>query len=212
MGCLFLQFLLTLVTLSSYNEMCYQSPESPVVVSVSPAIEGQVAVKAVLVGTPTEVEEVRTKPFQRLQFLVRDWPNFDADWEDDCHESHLKTSDIEIDLENEDDEMVMVGPSDSKSSGDGKDAVFAKLRAEMRTYLKDVIKDRGLSDLQSTREQISRCFGTVDCFLLPHPGLHVEKKNFSGSIPQIGSFFRGMVNRSVPFMCLTCHFTAILLW
>ena len=65
----------------------------------------------------------------------------------------------------------------------------------MKKYLKDVIKDRGLGDLQSTREQISRCFSTVDCFLLPHPGLAVTKKNYSGSIPQIGSFFRGMINR-----------------
>jgi hypothetical protein len=91
----------------------------------------------------------------------------------------------------------MVGQQKKKQEikTDNKDAVYSKLRGEMKVYMKDVIKDRGLGDLQSTREQISRCFGAVDCFLLPHPGLAVTKKNFSGSIPQIGSFFRGMVNR-----------------
>lgn len=146
------------------------------------------------------MEPVRTKPFQRLQFLVRDWPNFDADWEEEnaSDDSNLKISDIDIAVENEDDETVLVGSQkieNKKGSKDGKEEVFARLKAEMKDYLRDVIKDRGLSDLQSTREQISRCFGSVDCFLLPHPGLPVTKKNYSGSIPQIGSFFRGMMNR-----------------
>ena len=138
---------------------------------------------------------MRTKPFQHLQFLVRDWSNFDADWDEevDSSASRLKPNEEDEEL----DELVMVGrqKEDYKLVGDGKDAVYSRLRAEMKTYMRDVIKDRGLEDLQSTREQISRCFGTVDCFLLPHPGLAVTKKNFSGSIPEIGSFFRGMVNR-----------------
>jgi hypothetical protein len=83
----------------------------------------------------------------------------------------------------------------SKISGDGKDAVYSRLRTEMKTYMHDVIKERGIGDLQSTRDQISRCFGSVDCFLLPHPGLAVTKKNFSGAINEISSFFRGMMNR-----------------
>ena len=146
------------------------------------------------------MEPVRTKPFQRLQFLVRDWANFDADWEEEgeIDDSNLKISDIDIAVENEDDELVLVGSQEvenRKGPKDDKEEVFSRLRAEMKVYLRDVIKDRGLSDLQSTREQISRCFGSVDCFLLPHPGLSVTKKNYSGSIPQIGSFFRGMMNR-----------------
>jgi hypothetical protein len=152
---------------------------------------------------------VRTKPFQRLQFLVRDWPNFDADWDEEeaADLSVLKESDIDLGLENEeddeDDELVMVGRQEEKrkTKGDGKDVVYSRLKKEMREYLREVIRDRGLGDLQSTREQISRCFGTVDCFLLPHPGLAVTKKNYSGSIPQIGSFFRGLVNRLVN----SCH-------
>lgn len=138
---------------------------------------------------------MRAKPFQHLQFLVRDWSNFDADWDEEV--DSIATRSKPNDEDEELDELVMVGreKEDSKSVGDGKDAVYSRLRAEMKTYMRDVIKDRGLEDLQSTREQISRCFGTVDCFLLPHPGLAVTKKNFSGSIPQIGSFFRGMVNR-----------------
>jgi hypothetical protein len=151
--------------------------------------------------------EVRTKPFQHLQFLVRDWSNFDADWDDESIGTTSDVSDVrkegdgsnlgEKDEEDEEVDMVMVGQQKKKQEikTDNKDAVYSKLRGEMKEYMKDVIKDRGLGDLQSTREQISRCFGAVDCFLLPHPGLAVTKKNFSGSIPQIGSFFRGMINR-----------------
>lgn len=146
-------------------------------------------------------EVVRSKPFQRLQFLVRDWPNFDADWEQDP-ESSSNNQGMNTKLENEEYEevggLVMVGhenTENSKIAGDGKDAVYSRLRTEMKTYMHDVIKERGLGDLQSTRDQISRCFGSVDCFLLPHPGLAVTKKNFSGSINQISSFFRGMMNR-----------------
>jgi len=167
------------------------------------------------------------KPFQRLQFLVRDWPNFDRDWDEEEEEEEgededgggagekgdgqadkagaaaaagadgLKPSDIDVAL---DDELVLVdtgaatGPAAPTFK---KDKLFRALREEMRTYLREVIKDRGLSDLQSTREQISRCFEAVDCFLLPHPGLAVTKKNFDGSLASIGSFFKGMVNRYV---------------
>ena len=156
----------------------------------------------------TEVSGSAAKPFQRLQFLVRDWPNFDADWDDENDEDDgtskskkndddgLKDSDIDVELE----DVVMVDsavndkePIDPKAQK--KNNIFQTLRDEMRTYLRDVIKDRGLADLQSTREQISRCFSTVDCFLLPHPGLSVTKKNFNGSLDSIGSFFKGMINR-----------------
>jgi atlastin len=67
----------------------------------------------------------------------------------------------------------------------------------MDTYLFNVIKDRGMSDLQTTREQIVRCFDSVDCFLLPHPGLQVTKKNYSGAINKIEGSFKGLLNRYV---------------
>jgi hypothetical protein len=76
------------------------------------------------------------KPFQHLQFLVRDWQNFD-------HEYHE--------------------PKDGKEQ-------FNRCYEEMQHYLKTVLKPRNASDLQSTREQITRCFDKLDCFLLPHPG------------------------------------------
>jgi hypothetical protein len=71
---------------------------------------------------------------------------------------------------------------------------FELLRQGTETYLSTVIEDKGsnasyadrlshsssssccwltvdFSDLQTTRNQINRCFQTIDCFLLPHPGI-----------------------------------------
>ena len=84
------------------------------------------------------------KPFQHLQFLVRDWSNFEAEW-----------------------------PAEEA------------LTEEMKEYFGTVIKYRDQSDLQSTRDQISRCFDTVNCFLLPHPGTAVTKRTFSGSLDNL---------------------------
>jgi hypothetical protein len=76
------------------------------------------------------------KPFQRLQFLVRDWQNFDNEFEEDVSFEILQHA-----------------------------------RDDMQSYVQEVLRTRNLSDLQSTREQITRCFDTLDCFLLPHPGI-----------------------------------------
>lgn len=75
------------------------------------------------------------KPFQRLQFLVRDWQNFDTEYSEGASQE-----------------------------------VFDKVLEEMQTYLQGVLRPRNASDLQSTRDQILRCFEKLDCFLLPHPG------------------------------------------
>lgn len=111
---------------------------------------------------PRAAQRAATKPFQRLQFLVRDWQNFDIDWDEDA-------------------------PSDQPEK---QQAVYNQLRTDMDTYLFNVIKDRGMSDLQTTREQIVRCFDSVDCFLLPHPGFSVTKKTFDGAINKIENAFR----------------------
>ena len=81
------------------------------------------------------LQEHQHKPFQQLLFLVRDWQNFEKEFnEGDSHED------------------------------------FVQIQEEMRTYLGEVLRSRNLSDLKSTREQITRCFEKLDCFLLPHPG------------------------------------------
>lgn len=81
----------------------------------------------------------RSKPFQRVQFLVRDWQNFSCDWPE---------------------------PGETGNFED-RNRVYAELKSEMKSYMDSVIKPRGLGDLQSTRDQILRCFESIDCFLLP---------------------------------------------
>jgi len=107
----------------------------------------------------------RHKPFQHLQFLVRDWSNFKTEW-----------------------------PEGGSAAGEEEEA-FLRLKREMDTYMAGVIRDRNQADLKSTREQITRCFEAVDCFLLPHPGAPATKLNFSGSLKQLDPAFRGLVNR-----------------
>jgi atlastin len=114
---------------------------------------------------PTAVNSSSTgvakKPFQRLQFLVRDWQNFDAEF----HEG---------------------------------DANFEEFqRNEMDKYLNDVFKARKASDLQSTREQILKCFEKLDCFMLPYPGTDVTKKNYDGAIKSISVDFKTLLNEYV---------------
>jgi atlastin len=99
------------------------------------------------------------KPFQRIDFLVRDWSNFDED------EAEEASPDL------------------------------AKLEAEMDGYLKDVIKSRDAKDLAETREQITSCFSKVGCYLLPHPGLAVTKKKYTGSADKIDPLFFSLLAR-----------------
>lgn len=115
--------------------------------------------------TPKEIEEKDLKPFQRLQFLVRDWQNFDHDFEE----------------------------------GDNLEQ-YESLHQEMQTYLTEVLRTRKLDDLQSTRDQIVRCFDKLDCFQLPHPGFAVTKKNYNGSIKSIEPFFLSLINQYVRFV------------
>lgn len=67
----------------------------------------------------------------------------------------------------------------------------------MTKYLSDVLRTRNQSDLQSTRDQISRCFEAIQCFLLPHPGRSVTKKTWDGEVETIDEFFRVLVNKFV---------------
>ncbi len=91
-------------------------------------------------------------PFQRVEFLVRDWMDFD------------------------------------------EDLPFHKLKEEMDAYLQDVIDKGSVKDLRQTREQILGCFQKVRCFILPHPGLEVPKKAYSGEVELIHPFFRRLLN------------------
>ena len=117
-----------------------------------------------------EVKAGKLKPFQSLLFLVRDWPNFDES--------------LEASLQQE---------GQQGNDGGDPEGVEAAFMAEMRDYFKGVIGVRGQSDLQSTRDQIARCFEGVSAFLLPHPGTAITRKNFNGSLSSLEPVFRRLV-------------------
>lgn len=95
-------------------------------------------------NTDTSNDSIQ-KPFQRLQFLVRDWQNFDDEVE----------------------EQILQG---TREDAERYHQLMASHYQQMQEYVKTVLKTRQFSDLMSTREQIDRCFEKLDCFLLPHPG------------------------------------------
>jgi hypothetical protein len=99
---------------------------------------------------------------------VRDWANFEETWPEEAEGEDKKKK---------------------------EDAAYAKLRAEMQSYLTKLIKARGDADLQSTRDQIARCFERVDCFLLTHPGIPATRPNYDGSLRLLDPSFQGLIDR-----------------
>lgn len=87
------------------------------------------------------------RPFQRLDFLVRDWQDF------------------------------------------SRKQTIQEKRADMATYMTELLASRKQKDLADTREQISSCFEKVACFLLPHPGHEVTEREYDGSVDAIDSRF-----------------------
>ena len=45
-----------------------------------------------------------------------------------------------------------------------------------------VLEDKAEKSLRETRESITACFENISCFMLPHPGLCVTRKNYDGAI------------------------------
>lgn len=59
----------------------------------------------------------------------------------------------------------------------------------MKPYLDKILEKRELKDLEETRTHLLTCFEEINCFLLPHPGLKVTKKQFDGNIQDINVDF-----------------------
>lgn len=93
-------------------------------------------------------------------------------------------------------------PSEEKSEKGTSPALefVDGMRAEMQKYLGEVLRSRSQDELTNTREQILRCFDSIDCFMLPHPGPAVTKKNYDGNISKIEPFFRGLINYYVRYI------------
>lgn len=123
-------------------------------------------------AAPPPPTAVRTRPFQRIQFLVRDWPDFHSDFDG---------GDVPV----------------SDRTPEEQDEFYLRLHAEMDSYTAKWMHKDQFEELQSTRAQIKRCFQDVACFLLPHPGLNVQKRTFDGSLDKIEPFFLFLVNRFV---------------
>ena len=109
------------------------------------------------------------KPFQKMEFLVRDWANFEDGEDIEACEAAMRTY-----LEQE----VLAAPSDTNN-----------LSAE------SVAPSGGTNDLSDTREQIRACFEDISCFLMTHPGLAVTNKNYMGGTDEVDSLFKRFMDR-----------------
>jgi atlastin len=75
---------------------------------------------------------------------------------------------------------------------------WTSLKQEMGAYLNAVLSKTHHEDLRTVREHIASSFETVSCFLLPHPGLHVRKADFDGSV-------RGLEPDFITVLCYFMH-------
>ncbi|KAJ8735836.1 hypothetical protein PYW07_007456 [Mythimna separata] len=53
-------------------------------------------------------------------------------------------------------------------------------------------------ELREVRDHIRSCFDSIKCFLMPHPGLAVEKQNFTGCLRELREEFRSALLELVP--------------
>ncbi|XP_026997951.1 atlastin-2 isoform X1 [Tachysurus fulvidraco] len=63
------------------------------------------------------------------------------------------------------------------------------------------VKQNQHEELQNVRKHIHSCFSSIDCFLLPHPGLKVATNpNFDGRLRDIDSDFKKELQKLVPLL------------
>ncbi|XP_041922413.1 atlastin-2 isoform X1 [Alosa sapidissima] len=61
-------------------------------------------------------------------------------------------------------------------------------------------------ELQNVRKHIHACFSSIDCFLLPHPGLKVATNpNFDGRLKDIDDEFKSTLQELVPLLLAPEH-------
>ena len=91
--------------------------------------------------------EEEAKAFQTLEFLVRDWPNFEDDWE--------------------------------------------RTRCEMqaKAHLAAHMDPNQAADGTATIEALHNMFNNITAYCLPHPGLKIEKSNWTGDIADLDRDF-----------------------
>jgi atlastin len=120
------------------------------------------------------------KPFQHLQFVVRDWASFTPEWPSTSNDN------TSTEIRHKNDITYTYNKEENQC--------LSELHNEMKDYFHKVISQRAASDLQSTRNQISRCFETVEAYLLPHPGTIITKKSFNGNLVALDEMFLHLVN------------------
>jgi len=63
------------------------------------------------------------------------------------------------------------------------------------------VSDKQHPELQALRKHIAACFGQIECYLMPHPGLKVATDpRFDGKLIDIEAAFKDHLNTFVPFL------------
>lgn len=119
-------------------------------------------------------------PFQRIDLLVRDVQDLASDFRD------LAAVEAENAgyLEREVLKRGALAASSAAASGSGSSAAAGGSAAPAPVVHEDI---------RSVREVIADAFACVGCFQLPHPGLHVPKPSFDGSLRSLEVDFRALV-------------------
>lgn len=116
-------------------------------------------------------------PFQRIDLLVRDVQDLASDY----HDLAAVEAENAGYLERE----VLKRGALAPSAGAGASSSAAGSAAAAGPAVHE--------DIRSVREVIADAFACVGCFQLPHPGLHVPKPTFDGSLRSLEVDFRALV-------------------
>nr|CAD7575275.1 unnamed protein product [Timema californicum] len=125
-------------------------------------------------------EDSNSTPFQKLQFLVRDWSfPYEAPYGAQGGDNILKRR-LQVNI------------------------LLCQTINIQRLYhvlVAHQVSDKQHPELQSLREHITKCFSDISCFLMPHPGLKVATcPDFDGKLSDIEPEFQKHLKIFVPMV------------
>lgn len=136
----------------------------------------------------------RSKPFNDLLFLIRDWQHFNDDWHN---------------VNNKKEPITHHQPQQSIQDQSIQEQSIHQ-QSMHQQYMREVMLNKTNHDQTSTRQQIINCYQSINCFCLPHPGTKVANGSFTGNLDEVDPFFLHKINQFMVTMMQTLKVKTIM--